>query len=96
MSRGLWLVPSMVAAFVAARRNCRHRMFVGLQRTFAAGFISLAAMSLAPCAAAQGTSTLVRSATGMAAQVARVSAEIECEDSVSRRLLIEAVIIGVG
>src|SRR5205814_3834367 len=40
--------------------------------------------------------TLVRSATGTAAQVARVSAEIECEDSISRKLLIEAVITGVG
>jgi hypothetical protein len=40
--------------------------------------------------------TLVRAATGTSAQVARVSAEIECEDSVSHKLLIEAVITGVG
>lgn len=40
--------------------------------------------------------TLVRAATGTAAQVARVSAEIECQDSVSRKPLIEAVITGVG
>jgi hypothetical protein len=39
---------------------------------------------------------LVRAATGSSAQVARVSAEIECEDSVSHKLLIEAVITGVG
>jgi hypothetical protein len=39
--------------------------------------------------------TLVRTATGTAAQVAHVSAEIECEDSVSHKLLIEAVITGV-
>jgi hypothetical protein len=40
--------------------------------------------------------TLVRAATGTSAQVARVSAEIACEDSVSRKPLIEAVITGVG
>jgi hypothetical protein len=39
---------------------------------------------------------LVRAATGSSAQVARVSAEIECEDSVSHKLLIEALITGVG
>ena len=39
---------------------------------------------------------VVRTATGTSAQVARVSAEIECEDSVSRKPLIEAVITGVG
>src|SRR5262249_26041494 len=39
---------------------------------------------------------LVRHATGTSAQVARVSAEIVCEDSVSHDLLIEAVITGVG
>ena len=39
---------------------------------------------------------LVRAAAGSSAQVARVSAEIECEDSVSHKLLIEAVITGVG
>jgi len=39
---------------------------------------------------------LVRRATGTSAQVARVSAEIACEDSVSHELLIEAVITGVG
>ncbi len=40
--------------------------------------------------------TLVRAATGTSAQVARVSGEIECEDSVSHQLLLEAVITGVG
>jgi len=40
--------------------------------------------------------TLVRAATRTSAQVARVSAEIECADSVSRKMLIEAVITGVG
>jgi len=40
--------------------------------------------------------TLARAATGTSAEVARVSAEIECEDSVSRKLLLEAVITGVG
>jgi hypothetical protein len=40
--------------------------------------------------------TLVRAATGTSAQVARVSAEIECEDSVSHQLLLEAVITGAG
>ena len=39
---------------------------------------------------------IVRAATGTSAQVARVSAEIECEDSVSHKLLMEAVITGVG
>jgi hypothetical protein len=39
---------------------------------------------------------IVRGATGTSAQVARVSAEIVCEDSVSHALLIEAVITGVG
>ena len=39
---------------------------------------------------------LVRAAAGSSAQVARVSAEIECEDSVPHKLLIEAVITGVG
>ena len=40
--------------------------------------------------------TLVRAATGTSAQVARVSAEIECEDSVSQKPLVAAVITGVG
>ena len=40
--------------------------------------------------------SLVRAATGTAAQVARVSAEIECEDSVSHKPLMAAVITGVG
>jgi hypothetical protein len=40
--------------------------------------------------------SLVRAATGTAAQVARVSAEIECEDSVSNKPLMAAVITGVG
>ena len=40
--------------------------------------------------------TLVRAATGTSAQVARVSAEIECDDSVSQKPLIAAVITGVG
>jgi len=40
--------------------------------------------------------TLVRVAAGASAQVARVSAEIECEDSISHKMLIEAVITGVG
>jgi hypothetical protein len=40
--------------------------------------------------------TLARAATGTSAQVARVSAEIECEDSVTKNLLLEAVITGVG
>jgi hypothetical protein len=39
---------------------------------------------------------VARSATGNAPQVARVSAEIECEDSVSKKLLVEALISGVG
>lgn len=39
---------------------------------------------------------IVRAASGTSAQVARVSAEIECEDSVSHKLLLEAVITGVG
>jgi hypothetical protein len=39
---------------------------------------------------------LVRSATGASAQVARVSAEIECHDSVTRQPLMAAVITGVG
>jgi hypothetical protein len=39
---------------------------------------------------------IVRAASGTSAQVARVSAEIECEDSVSHKLLMEAVITGVG
>lgn len=40
--------------------------------------------------------SLVRAATGTSAQVARVSAEIECEDSVSQKPLLAAVITGVG
>jgi hypothetical protein len=40
--------------------------------------------------------SLVRQATGTAAQIARVSAEIECEDSVSHKPLMAAVITGVG
>jgi hypothetical protein len=39
---------------------------------------------------------LARSATGTSSKVARVSAEIECEDSVSKKLLVEALISGVG
>jgi hypothetical protein len=39
---------------------------------------------------------IVRAASGTSAQVARVSAEIECADSVSHKLLMEAVITGVG
>ena len=39
---------------------------------------------------------LVRAVTGSSAQVARVSVQIECEDSVSHKLLTEAVITGVG
>lgn len=39
---------------------------------------------------------LVRAASGRSTQVARVSAEIECKDSVSQKLLMEAVITGVG
>jgi hypothetical protein len=39
---------------------------------------------------------VVRSATGTAARVARISAEIACYDSVSNRLLAEALITGVG
>jgi hypothetical protein len=39
---------------------------------------------------------VVRAATGTSAQVARVSAEIACEDSITQRLLIEAVVTGVG
>jgi uncharacterized protein DUF3313 len=39
---------------------------------------------------------IVRAASGTSPQVARVSAEIECEDSVSHKLLLEAVITGVG
>jgi|SRR5215467_3753891 len=39
---------------------------------------------------------LVRAASGTSTQVARVSAEIECKDSVSQKLLMEAVITGVG
>jgi hypothetical protein len=39
---------------------------------------------------------IVRAATGTAAKVARVSAEIECEDSVTKQLLLEAVVTGVG
>jgi len=38
----------------------------------------------------------VRAASGTSAQVARVSAEIQCADSVSHKLLMEAVITGVG
>ena len=40
--------------------------------------------------------TVIRAATGTSAQVARVSAEIECEDSVSQKPLLAAVITGVG
>lgn len=40
--------------------------------------------------------TLVRAATNTSAQIARVSGEIECEDSISHQLLLEAVITGVG
>jgi hypothetical protein len=40
--------------------------------------------------------TLVRAATGTSAQVARVSGEIECDDSVSQKPLVAAVITGVG
>jgi len=40
--------------------------------------------------------TVVRAATGTSAEVARVSAEIECEDSVSQKPLLAAVITGVG
>ena len=39
---------------------------------------------------------VVRSATGNAARVARVSAEIQCEDSLTQKLLLEAVVTGVG
>lgn len=39
---------------------------------------------------------LVRGATGTAAKVARVSAEIECNDSVTGRALMAGVISGVG
>jgi hypothetical protein len=39
---------------------------------------------------------IVRSATGTASRVARISAEIECHDSVNKRLLIQAVVSGVG
>lgn len=39
---------------------------------------------------------VVRAATGSSAKVARVSAEIECLDSVAHKLLLEAVITGVG
>jgi len=39
---------------------------------------------------------IVRTASGNAAKVARISAELECHDSVSKRLLIQAVITGVG
>ena len=46
--------------------------------------VSLLAAAM-PCAFAQAS-----------VQVARVSAEIECEDSVSHKLVIEAVITGVG
>ena len=39
---------------------------------------------------------VVRAATGTSAREARVSAEIQCEDSVTQKLLIEAVVTGVG
>jgi len=39
---------------------------------------------------------VVRAATGTSAKVARVSAEMECEDSVTKQLLVEAVVTGVG
>jgi hypothetical protein len=39
---------------------------------------------------------LVRGATGTASKVARVSAEIECQDSVTGRALMAGVITGVG
>ena len=39
---------------------------------------------------------VVRAATGTSAKVARVSGEIMCEDSVTQKLLLEAVITGVG
>ena len=39
---------------------------------------------------------VVRTATGTSARVARVSAEIECEDSLTQKLLLEAVVTGVG
>jgi hypothetical protein len=54
MSQAPWRVRSMVAAFTVARRHLRRRMFVGLHRALTAGFISLAVLSFAPCAAAQG------------------------------------------
>ena len=40
--------------------------------------------------------SVVRAATGTSAQIARVSAEIECDDSVSQKPLLAAVITGVG
>jgi hypothetical protein len=39
---------------------------------------------------------VVRAASGASARVARVSAEIECEDSLTQKLLLEAVVTGVG
>jgi hypothetical protein len=39
---------------------------------------------------------VVRSSTGTSARVARVSAEIQCEDSLTQKLLVEAVVTGVG
>ena len=39
---------------------------------------------------------VARAASGTSARVARVSAEIECEDSLTQKLLLEAVVTGVG
>jgi hypothetical protein len=54
---------------------------------------SLRAVDVVPIKAAFN---LVRSATGTAAKVARVSAEKECHDSVTGQALMEAVITGAG
>src|SRR6266576_2331488 len=55
MSQAASLVVSMVATFKVMGRNLRRRIFVGVQRKFAAGFISVALSSLAPCAVGQST-----------------------------------------
>ena len=77
MSQAASLVVSMVATFEVMRRNFRRRMSVGVERTLAAGFISVALSSLVPCAAAQGTPSLsgngVPNASGFLQDYARLT-----------------------